>query len=165
LESLVVPALAGSTTLAKVIHSTRARVGYGLQHGDGQIGEVEVSQHVLGVGINLNALNLEGRDLGDVVVATLALLLLKLDGDATHRGLLNTAHQMCGETSNLIAELLGGNDGNFLNNALVGLEIAGQASVVLLDNELRSLLNGLGADTTLLTKEKFISLIISHVAK
>jgi hypothetical protein len=72
---------------------------------------------------------------------------------------------MCGESSNLVAELLGGNDGNFLNDALVGLEIAGQTSVVLLDNQLRGLLNGLGAYTTLESKKKIKKVNIMQAKK
>ncbi len=150
----LIPRSTRSTTLAQLVR-TRARVGLSLQNGDRQRGEVQGRKHVLGVGVNLDgSFGLQSGDLGYVVVATLALLLLKLDGDATHGGLLDTAHQMCGETSNLVAEFLGGDNSDLLNDTLVGLEIISQASVVLLDDQLRGLLDGLGADATLWKNDK-----------
>ena len=43
----------------------------------------------------------ESRDLGDVLVLALTLLLLKLEGDTADGTTLDTLHQMGGVTSNL----------------------------------------------------------------
>ena len=47
----------------------------------------------------------------------------------------------------LVAERLGGDDGNLLNDPLVGVEVEGELRVVLLDDDTSSLLHGLGSDT------------------
>ena len=47
----------------------------------------------------------------------------------------------------LVAERLGGDDGNLLNDPLVGVEVEGELRVVLLNDDTSSLLDGLGSDT------------------
>lgn len=56
---------------------------------------------------------------------------------------------MGGETGNLVAETLAGNDGNLTGKALVGLEVQSETRVVLLDEDTASLLDCLGANTAL----------------
>lgn len=63
-----------------------------LQTGDVVV--VQQLQHVLGVRIDLDDVLLQSGHSGHVVVATLALLLLQLDGDAAHLRVTQTAHQM-----------------------------------------------------------------------
>lgn len=46
----------------------------------------------------------------------------------------------------IIAELLAGNNGNCLTLVLVGTEVAAQAHVILLDDDLGCLLHGLGVN-------------------
>ena len=60
---------------------------------------------------------------------------------------------MCCESSNLVAHSLGRQDGNLIDDTLIGVKIKGQFSVVLLDDSTSTLLNGLCTDT-LLRKEK-----------
>ena len=43
------------------------------------------------------------------------------------------------EASDLVAKTLGGDDGDILGDALVGREVEGEAGVVLLDDDTRSL--------------------------
>jgi len=52
---------------------------------------------------------------------------------------------------NLVAQGLGGDDGHLLADALVGVEVQRQASVVLLDDDLSGLLHRLGSYATLWT--------------
>lgn len=58
----------------------------------------------LGVGVDLQGVgvDVEGGDLGDVVVLALALLLLELEGDAADGPLLDTLHQVCREAGDLV---------------------------------------------------------------
>ena len=53
------------------------------------------------------------------------------------------------ESSNLVAHSLGRQDGNLIDDTLVGVEIEGQFSVVLLDDSTSTLLNSLCTDTLL----------------
>lgn len=46
----------------------------------------------------------------------------------------------------LVPKFLAGDDGDLLAHALVGVEVVAQARVVLLDDDPRRLLDGLGAD-------------------
>ena len=48
----------------------------------------------------------------------------------------------------LVAQALAGNDGDFIADTLVGLEVEGELGVVPLDDDLGGLLNGLCPDAT-----------------
>ena len=51
-------------------------------------------QHGVGVSVHIDLLLGQGRHGGDEVQTTLSLLLLKLQGDATHRSSLDSLHQV-----------------------------------------------------------------------
>merc|ERR1711893_93492 len=74
---------------------------------DGDAAKVHHLQHLLGLGINLNDVLFQSRNIRNVVVPPLSLLFLQLDGDTTDSAALQTLHQMGDETSNLIPERLG----------------------------------------------------------
>lgn len=86
-------------------------------------------------------------NLGDEVHTPLALLLLKLERNASHRAPLNTLHEVGHKASDLVPHPLGRDDGNLVAHPLVRVEVHGQARVVLLDDGTRRLLHGLRADT------------------
>ena len=50
--------------------------------------------------------------------------------------------------SYLVAETLGGNDGDLIADALVGLEVEGELGVVALNDDLGGPLDGLSTDAT-----------------
>ena len=85
---------------------------------EGKIGwtYAEVLQQVLGLDIDVELAALgvlgevEGGDLGDVLILALTLLLLELEGDATDGAALDTLHQVGREAGDLVAETLRGND-------------------------------------------------------
>ena len=54
--------------------------------------EVHHLQHVLGLGVDLDDVQLEGGHVRNVVVSALALLFLQLDGDTSDGGSLETLH-------------------------------------------------------------------------
>ena len=56
---------------------------------------------------------------------------------------------MCDVACDLIAELLAGNNGDFLAHPLVGVEVIAQARVVLLNDDPGRLLYGFGANAAL----------------
>jgi len=120
-----------------------------LDGGDaGQLLKVQGLEQVLGLGIDLDGRGVESRDLGDVVVLALTLLLLKLEGDTADGTTLDTLHQVSGVTGDLVAQALGGNDGDLIANALVGLEVQSELGVVALNDDLRRSLDSLGADSS-----------------
>jgi hypothetical protein len=132
--------------------SAAADLGEGLGLCDDharKVGELKVLEQRIGVRIDLNAASINIRKLRNEVVLALALLLLELERNAAHGSLGDTAHQVCGETSNLVAQTLRRDNSDLLNGALVGLEIGGQTRVVLLDDDARSLLDSLGTNATL----------------
>jgi len=124
----------------------------------GEVSKVQGVQELLGVGINLNGLGVDRGHVGHPVVTALALLLLQLEGDTADGSLLNTPHQVSGEAGNLVAEALRGDQRNLIANPLVGLEVEGEAGVVLLNDDAGSLLDGLSPDTTLLNEKNSINL-------
>ena len=65
--------------------------------------------------------------------SALALLLLQLEGDAADWTALDPLHQVRGETSDLVPQLLGRDRGHLLGYILVHLEIQRELGVVLLD--------------------------------
>lgn len=80
----------------------------------------------------------------------LTLLLLELEGDTTDGSLLNSLHQVSGESGNLVPQSLGWDDGDLIDDPLVGVEVDGvQSRVVLLDEHPGGSLGCLGADSTL----------------
>ena len=100
----------------------------------------------------------------DKVVTSLSLLLLQLDRYPSHRSLLDTPHQVGHEPvwcalfrirrpnnlpSDLVTEPLAGDYGNVLADTLVGVEVVREASVVLFNDDPRSLLHRLGPYSTL----------------
>lgn len=113
--------------------------------------EVDGLKHGFGVGINFDVGGeaIHNRDLGDIVVATLALFLLESKRDTTHGTLLDAAHQVGHVSSDLVAEALGGNDGHLVTNAFVGLEVEGELGKVLLDDETSGSLGSLSTYATL----------------
>lgn len=139
------------------------------EHGAG-ITYTKALEEVLGLGVNLEltalgVLDIKGGNLWDVLILALSLLFLELEGDTTDRATLDTLHEMCGVTgdlvvssegrlseicsaAHLVAETLGGNDSNFIANSLVGLEVESELGVVTLNDDLGGLLNGLGTNAT-----------------
>jgi len=86
------------------------------------------------------------RDLGDVLVLALTLLFLQLEGDTTDGTALDTLHQVGGVAGDLVAQALRGDDGDFITDPLVGLEVESELGVVSLDDDLGGLLDGLYVD-------------------
>ena len=108
--------------------------------------------HLLRVGVNLKRSNrrVKSRHLRNVLVLALALFFLELERDTTDRTTLDAAHQVGGEARNLVAEALRGHNGHLVDHLLVGVEVNGvQTGVVLLNENTRSALGGLSADATL----------------
>ncbi len=67
-------------------------------------------EEILCLGINLQSIlvlsEVEGRDFGDVLILSLTLFFLELEGDTTDWTTLNAFHQMCGVTGNLIIRII-----------------------------------------------------------
>jgi len=122
----------------------------GLDYVDLDIG-VEGSEERLGIGVDIQTslTNVQSRDLRDVVILPLTLLLLELEGDTANGPALDTLHQVSGEAGDLVTQALGRDDGDLIGETLVGVEVERQARVVLLDEDARGALNGLGAYATL----------------
>ena len=98
-------------------------------------------EQVLGVSIDIELAGLglgdiQSRNLRNVLILALTLLLLKLEGDTADGTTLDTLHQVSGVTGDLVAQALGGNDGDLIANALVGLEVQGELRVVTLNDNL-----------------------------
>merc|ERR1719199_1598759 len=111
----------------------------------GEVAHVHGTKHVLGVLVNLDALldlEVDSRDIWDVVHAALTLLLLQLEGDSAHWALGDALHQVGKVSGNLVAESLGLDGCNLLADALVGGKVQGETLVVLLDNVLGCTLGG-----------------------
>merc|ERR1712072_203635 len=111
-------------------------------------------EQVLGllVDVELAALRVvrevEGGYFGHVLILALALFFLQLEGDAADGTALDTLHQVGCEAGDLVAKALGGNDGNFIANTLVGLEVERELWVVPLNDDLGGLLDSLRSDAT-----------------
>jgi hypothetical protein len=76
---------------------------------DGDKTYAKVLEEILGLGVDLEqtALGLgvvESRDLGNVLILSLTLLFLELEGDATDGTTLDALHQVGGVSSNLVSE-------------------------------------------------------------
>lgn len=85
--------------------------------------------------------------LWDEVHASLPLLFLKLKRNTSYWSSLDTLHQMSHEASNLVPHTLRRDDGDFVANTLVRVEVHSQARVVLLDDGPCRFLHGLRANS------------------
>jgi hypothetical protein len=144
-------------------------------HADGRETYAEALEEVLGLLVDVESARLavlgevEGGDLGDVLILALTLLFLELEGDTADGTTLDTLHQMCCVSGDLVPETLGGDDGNLvpvvsklfiplpqlpyvqphlIANPLVGLEVERQLGVVPLNDDLGGLLDGLCSNAT-----------------
>ena len=87
--------------------------------GDVGVGDVDVEavEHALGVGVNVDDILVEGRAVGNVVHAALALLLLQLEGDTAHVvTAAEAAHEVGHVTGDLVAHALGGRHGDVIDH-------------------------------------------------
>lgn len=116
--------------------------------------DLERLEHIGGVGVDLDRVLLDERDVRDVVELLLALLLLELERDAAHGAALDAAHQVREISGNLVAHALGRHDGDLVHDAFVDVEVERETVVVLLDDLARSALDGFGADASHLRKEQ-----------
>jgi hypothetical protein len=86
--------------------------------GSGEGTHAEALEQVLGLLVDVESAGLavlgevEGGDLGHVLILALALLFLELERDTADGTALDTLHQMCRVAGDLVAEALGGDDGN-----------------------------------------------------
>lgn len=71
----------------------------------------------------------EGRNLGNVLILPLTLLLLELERNTTDGTALDTLHQMGREAGDLVAETFRRDNGDLIDDTLVGVEIEGEAGV------------------------------------
>lgn len=117
---------------------------------DTDVGEidVEVSEEILGVLVDLNAVLLNEGDVWNVIQFLLALLLLKFERNSTDWSSLDATHQVCQKSGNLVAHALGWNHSNLINDTLVDGEVKGQAVVVLFDDFACRALDSFGADAS-----------------
>ena len=77
--------------LLRLLVTTELSVADNLQSGNVHLHGLE---HLVGLGIHKDLLLLKSRVLGDEIEAALSLLLLKLQGDATHRTSLDSLHEV-----------------------------------------------------------------------
>ncbi|KAK7335290.1 hypothetical protein VNO80_27068 [Phaseolus coccineus] len=75
--------------------------------------ESEGVEHIHGFFVHLDVVGVDGGDVWDKVLELLPLLLLQLERDAANRTLLDPFHEMCGETCDLVPQLLRGDDRHF----------------------------------------------------
>lgn len=133
--------------LVSVVSAT-ASPGAGGELEAGDVLHVHELEHLLGLGVDLNDVLLQGGNVGHVVIPTLPLLLLQLDGDTPDGGALQPLHEMRDEAGDLVAQRLGRDQRHLLDDALVRVEIQVQLGVVLLNDDSRGLLDRLGAHAT-----------------
>ena len=121
-----------------------------LLHTWDELAETKVLDHLLENGVSdLGVLNLDLRSVRDEIHLALTLLFLKTERDTTDGSLLDSLHQVSGETSNLVSESLGLDDSNIINDTLVGMEVNGELTVVLLNDGSGGSLNSLYSNSSL----------------
>ena len=121
-----------------------------LLHTWDELAETKVLDHLLENGVSdLDVLNLDLRSVRDEIHLALTLLFLKTERDTTDGSLLDSLHQVSGETSNLVSESLGLDDSNIINDTLVGMEVNGELTVVLLNDGSGGSLNSLYSNSSL----------------
>jgi hypothetical protein len=112
-----------------------------------QVPESQSLEQVPGLLVDLDGILVESAHFGNEVEPALALLLLQFQADVPHGSLGDALHQVGGESGDFVSHALRGGDGDLIDDALVCVEVEGQAGVVLLDDGPRGLLDGLGSDS------------------
>lgn len=107
--------------------------------------KVDSLQEFLSLRVNFDSRSVQSREFGNVVVTTFTFFFLQLEGDTADGTTRDTLHQVGGETSNLVTKTLGLNDGDFVKDLLVDLEVESETRVVLFNDNTRSLLDSLGS--------------------
>ena len=121
-----------------------------LLHTWDELAETKVLDHLLENGVSdLDVLNLDLGSIWDEIHLALTLLFLKTERDTTDGSLLDSLHQVSGKTSNLVSESLGLDDSNVINDTLVGMEVNGELTVVLLNDGSGGSLNSLYSNSSL----------------
>jgi len=72
---------------------------------------------------DLDLVDLDLGFFGDEIHLSLALLFLKLERDASNGSLLDSLHQVGGESSDLVSQSLGLDHGHIVDDALVYMEV------------------------------------------
>ena len=93
-----------------------------------QLPNAEVLDHLLEnlVVLDLDLVDLNLGALGNEIHLSLALFLLETKRDTSDGSLLNSLHQVSGETSNLVAESLCLDLADVIDDPLVDMEVVGQ---------------------------------------
>ena len=97
-------------------------------HAWDEVSDAEVLDHLLqdSVVASIDAVDLNLGTLGDEIHLSLALFLLETKRDTSDGSLLDSLHQVSGETSNLVAESLCLDLADIIDDSLVDMEVVGQ---------------------------------------
>ena len=97
-------------------------------HAWDEVSDAEVLDHLLqdSVVASIDAVDLNLGALGNEIHLSLALFLLETKRDTSDGSLLNSLHQVSGETSNLVAESLCLDLADVIDDPLVDMEVVGQ---------------------------------------
>ena len=133
---LSVSASCGGIPARAVGGTTALHLLTNITNSDSHRGNVDAKglEHEVGLRVNLNVANGKSGLLRDNVHAALALLLLKTQGNTTNGTTGNTLHGMGDVSGNLVAQALGGNNGDLVAKLLVHVEIVTELSVPLLND-------------------------------
>ena len=97
-------------------------------HAGDEMSDAEVLDHLLqdSVVASIDVFHLNLGALGDEVHLSLTLFLLETKRDASDGSLLNSLHQVSGETSDFVSKSLGLDNSNIIKDSLVGVEVLGE---------------------------------------
>ena len=97
-------------------------------HAWDEVSDAEVLDHLLqdSVVASIDAVDLNLGALGNEIHLSLALFLLETKRDTSDGSLLNSLHQVSGETSNLVTESLCLDLADVIDDSLVDMEVVGQ---------------------------------------
>lgn len=136
-------------SLGETSWASLGRDGDGLQRNLETQGLDQVSSLGVNLQLTVGVRQVQSRDLWDVLVLSLSLLLLQLEGDTSNWTLLNSLHQVGGVTSNLVSQSLGLDNSDLRGQSLVGLEVQSQLWVETLNQDLGGSLHGFSSNATL----------------
>lgn len=125
--------------------------------------ELQSLQHLFSLGVNFDDIVFQSGHFRNVVVPSLPLFFLELDGDPPDLGVAQTLHEMSHESGDLIPQGLGRNDGDLLADPLVCVKVHRQSGVVLLDDYFRGFFHRLGTYTTHLDLENMNNITLNYV--
>lgn len=122
---------------------------HGLHLYAGQAGHVDGAKHVVRVFVDFDEIDVDGGFVGHVIHPSFSFFFLQFQADSTHGSALDAFHQVRCESCDFVPHPFGGDDGHFVGDPFVDVEVEGEFGVVLFHDHPGGSFDGFGSHASL----------------